>query len=55
LAEKIDLSHYGIKGVFCGGTELPYTKVSGHGTVHTYVINYTMPAPFVAPLPIAVA
>ena len=24
------------------------------GTVHTYVVNQTMPAPFVAPLPIAV-
>ena len=22
LAEKIDLAHYGIKGIFCGGTEL---------------------------------
>jgi hydroxymethylglutaryl-CoA synthase len=24
------------------------------GTVHTFVVNQTMPAPFVAPLPIAV-
>ncbi len=25
-----------------------------HGRVHTFVVNHTMPAPFVAPLPLAV-
>ena len=27
---------------------------SPSGSVHTYVVNHTMPAPFVAPLPLAV-
>lgn len=29
-------------------------QLSRRGRVHTFVINQTMPAPFVAPLPIAV-
>jgi len=28
--------------------------VARGGAIHTYVVNHTMPAPFVAPLPIAV-
>jgi hydroxymethylglutaryl-CoA synthase len=40
--------------IACGGPKLEPVALSRHGTVHTYVINYTMPAPFVAPLPIAV-
>jgi hydroxymethylglutaryl-CoA synthase len=40
--------------VACGGPKLEPVALARHGTVHTYVINYTMPAPFVAPLPLAV-
>jgi hydroxymethylglutaryl-CoA synthase len=40
--------------VACGGPKLEPVSLARHGTVHTYVINYTMPAPFVAPLPLAV-
>ena len=40
--------------VACGGPKLEPVALARHGTVHTYVVNYTMPAPFVAPLPIAV-
>jgi hydroxymethylglutaryl-CoA synthase len=38
----------------CGGPKLEPVQLARGGTVHTYVINHTMPAPFVAPLPIAV-
>jgi uncharacterized OB-fold protein len=38
----------------CGGPKLEPVSVARGGAVHTYVINHTMPAPFVAPLPIAV-
>jgi uncharacterized OB-fold protein len=38
----------------CGGAKLEPVALARHGTVHTYVVNQTMPAPFVAPLPIAV-
>jgi hydroxymethylglutaryl-CoA synthase len=38
----------------CGGPKLEPVSLARGGTVHTYVINQTMPAPFVAPLPIAV-
>ena len=38
----------------CGGPKLEPVSVARAGTVHTYVVNHTMPAPFVAPLPIAV-
>jgi uncharacterized OB-fold protein len=38
----------------CGGPKLEPVALARHGTVHTFVVNQTMPAPFVAPLPIAV-
>ncbi|MBM3674713.1 MAG: hypothetical protein FJW88_07100, partial [Actinobacteria bacterium] len=38
----------------CGGAKLEPVPLAHHGTVHTFVVNQTMPAPFVAPLPIAV-
>jgi hydroxymethylglutaryl-CoA synthase len=38
----------------CGGPKLEPVALARSGSVHTYVINQTMPAPFVAPLPIAV-
>jgi hydroxymethylglutaryl-CoA synthase len=38
----------------CGGPKLEPVSVARGGSVHTYVVNHTMPAPFVAPLPIAV-
>ncbi len=38
----------------CGGPKLEPVSVARGGSVHTFVINHTMPAPFVAPLPIAV-
>ncbi len=40
--------------ISCGGPKLEPVQLARGGTVHTYVINHTMPAPFVAPLPIAV-
>ena len=40
--------------VSCGGAKLEPVALAREGTVHTYVVNQTMPAPFVAPLPIAV-
>jgi uncharacterized OB-fold protein len=40
--------------IACGGQKLEPVAVARRGEVHTYVINYTMPAPFVAPLPLAV-
>ena len=38
----------------CGGPKLEPVEVARGGQVHTFVVNYTMPAPFVAPLPLAV-
>jgi hydroxymethylglutaryl-CoA synthase len=38
----------------CGGTKFDPVALARTGTVHTFVVNQTMPAPFVAPLPIAV-
>jgi hydroxymethylglutaryl-CoA synthase len=38
----------------CGGGKLEPVPIARGGQVHTYVINHTMPAPFIAPLPIAV-
>jgi uncharacterized OB-fold protein len=39
---------------FCGATELPYTKVSGHGTVHTFsVVERTFLPGFRTPYVIA--
>jgi hydroxymethylglutaryl-CoA synthase len=40
--------------ISCGGPKLEPVQLARAGTVQTYVINHTMPAPFVAPLPIAV-
>jgi 3-hydroxy-3-methylglutaryl CoA synthase/uncharacterized OB-fold protein len=40
--------------IACGGAKLEPVALARHGVVHTFVINQTMPAPFVAPLPIAV-
>lgn len=40
--------------VSCGGSKLEPVALARHGVVHTFVVNQTMPAPFVAPLPIAV-
>ena len=38
----------------CGGPKLEPVALARRGQVHTFVVNQTMPAPFVAPLPIAV-
>jgi len=38
----------------CAGDKFEDVPLARHGTVHTYVINHTMPAPFEAPLPLAV-
>jgi 3-hydroxy-3-methylglutaryl CoA synthase/uncharacterized OB-fold protein len=40
--------------IACGGSKLEPVPLARHGVVHTFVVNQTMPAPFVAPLPIAV-
>jgi hydroxymethylglutaryl-CoA synthase len=40
--------------VNCGGPKLEPVQLARGGQVHTFVVNHTMPAPFVAPLPIAV-
>lgn len=40
--------------IACGGTKLEPVPLARHGVVHTFIVNQTMPAPFVAPLPIAV-
>ena len=40
--------------ISCGGPKLEPVALARGGVVHTYVVNHTMPAPFVAPLPIAV-
>jgi hydroxymethylglutaryl-CoA synthase len=40
--------------IACGGPKLEPVSVARAGIVHTFVVNQTMPAPFVAPLPIAV-
>jgi hydroxymethylglutaryl-CoA synthase len=38
----------------CGGTKLEEVALARAGSVHTFVVNHTMPAPFVAPLPLVV-
>lgn len=38
----------------CGGAKLEPMPLARTGTVHTFVVNHTMPAPFVAPLPLVV-
>jgi uncharacterized OB-fold protein len=40
--------------IACGGTKMEPAPLARRGVVHTYVVNQTMPAPFVAPLPLAV-
>jgi hydroxymethylglutaryl-CoA synthase len=40
--------------ISCGSTKFVLEPLARHGRVYTYVVNQTMPAPFVAPLPIAV-
>lgn len=40
--------------IACGGSKFELIPLARHGIVHTFVINYTMPEPFEAPLPIAV-
>jgi hydroxymethylglutaryl-CoA synthase len=40
--------------ISCGGGKLEPVALARGGQVHTFVVNHTMPAPFVAPLPIAV-
>ncbi|MGZ6973286.1 MAG: OB-fold domain-containing protein [Acidimicrobiia bacterium] len=40
--------------IACGGTKMESVPLARRGVVHTFVVNQTMPAPFVAPLPIAV-
>ena len=38
----------------CGGAKLEEVALARTGTVHTFVVNHTMPEPFVAPLPLVV-
>ncbi len=38
----------------CGGTSLVIVPLTRDGTVVTFVVNHTMPAPFEAPLPLVV-
>jgi len=38
----------------CGGTKFDIVPLARRGVVHTFVVNRTMPAPFIAPLGIAV-
>ncbi|MFN8037528.1 MAG: OB-fold domain-containing protein [Acidimicrobiia bacterium] len=40
--------------IACGAAKFELVGLARHGVVHTFVVNQTMPAPFVAPLPIAV-
>lgn len=40
--------------IACGGEKLEPVALSRKGAVHTFVVNYTMPAPFEAPLPLVV-
>jgi uncharacterized OB-fold protein len=40
--------------IACGASKLEPVALARTGAVHTFVVNHTMPAPFVAPLPIAV-
>ncbi|MHB8341458.1 MAG: Zn-ribbon domain-containing OB-fold protein, partial [Mycobacteriales bacterium] len=38
----------------CGGEKFTTVGLARRGVVHTFVVNETMPAPFVAPLPLVV-
>ncbi len=40
--------------ISCGSAKFVLEPLARHGIVHTFVVNQTMPPPFVAPLPIAV-
>jgi hydroxymethylglutaryl-CoA synthase len=40
--------------VGCGAEKFTEVSLARRGTVQTFVVNHTMPAPFVAPLPLAV-
>lgn len=40
--------------IACGGPKLEPVALARQGTVHTFIVNHAMPAPFVAPLAIAV-
>ena len=40
--------------ISCGSSKFVLEPIARHGVVHTYVINHTMPAPFQAPLGLAV-
>lgn len=40
--------------VGCGSDELDVVSLARRGTVHTFVVNQTMPPPFKAPLPLCV-
>jgi hydroxymethylglutaryl-CoA synthase len=40
--------------VSCASTKFELVPLARRGVVHTFVVNHTMPAPFVAPLPLAV-
>lgn len=40
--------------ISCGSSKFVLEPIARHGVVHTYVVNHTMPAPFQAPLGLAV-
>ena len=40
--------------ISCGSAKFVLEPLARRGRVHTFVVNHTMPPPFVAPLPIAV-
>jgi hydroxymethylglutaryl-CoA synthase len=40
--------------ISCASTKFELVPLARRGVVHTFVVNHTMPAPFVAPLPLAV-
>ena len=40
--------------ISCGSAKFVLEPLARRGRVHTFVVNHTMPAPFVAPLPLAV-
>lgn len=40
--------------ISCGGDKFDEVALARRGTVQTFVVNHTMPAPFVAPLPLVV-
>ena len=40
--------------ISCGSSKFVLEPIARHGVVHTFVVNHTMPAPFLAPLGLAV-